>query len=136
MTKIEWKSSYSVGIQKLDDQHKVLIRIINDLDDAQRSGGEIVKIFDELHHYVKEHFSYEEQLMEQAGYQDIEEHKKGHRGFEQWLASVELTFNSGGGSAFYVAETVSEFLRNWLVQHILVDDMAYAPVIGDSKKTA
>jgi len=129
MVQVVWKESYSVGNEKLDAQHKVLIRIINQLDTEQRSGGQIVRVFDELHRYVKEHFTYEEQLMEQANYPDIVEHKKGHKAFEQWLDSVELAFNSGGGSVFYVGDAVSEFLRDWLVNHILADDIAYAPCL-------
>lgn len=131
MVQVVWKDSFSVGNDKLDAQHKVLIRIINQLEAEQTSGGQIIRVFEELHRYVREHFTFEEQLMEAANYADIENHKKGHKDFEQWLNSVELAFNSGGGSAFYVGDAVSEFLRNWLVQHILVDDLAYAPLLGN-----
>ncbi len=132
MATIVWEDRYSVGNKELDNQHKVLIRIINQLSTEHRSGGQIIRLFEELHRYVREHFSYEEQLMKQANYANYDDHIKGHRMFEQWLNSVELAFNSGGGSAFYIGEVVSEFLHNWLLEHILVDDIAYSSVIKAS----
>ena len=34
----EWTQEYSVGVTKLDDQHKELFRLINLLEDAVNSG--------------------------------------------------------------------------------------------------
>jgi hemerythrin len=125
MSKLEWSDSYSVGVPRLDAQHKVLIRIINQLEEERRTGGLIVAVFAELRRYVKEHFRDEEIMLEAAGYADLEEHKVGHRQFEEWLTSIEMVYNSGGASAYYIAESVHEFLKDWLITHILAKDMAY-----------
>ncbi|MCW8847633.1 MAG: bacteriohemerythrin [Sedimenticola sp.] len=125
MSKLEWSDSYSVGVPRLDAQHKVLIRIINQLEEERRTGGLIVAVFAELRRYVKEHFRDEEVMLEAAGYADLEEHKVGHRQFEEWLTSIEMVYNSGGASAYYIAESVHEFLKDWLITHILAKDMAY-----------
>lgn len=125
MSKLEWSDSYSVGVPRLDAQHKVLIRIINQLEEERRTGGLIVAVFAELRRYVKEHFMDEEVMLEAAGYADLEEHKVGHRQFEEWLTSIEMVYNSGGASAYYIAESVHEFLKDWLITHILAKDMAY-----------
>jgi len=130
MARLEWSESYSVGVQKLDAQHKVLIRIINQLEEERRTGGLIVSVFAELRRYVREHFRDEEQMMADAGYPGLEAHREGHRQFEEWLTSIEMVYNSGGASTYYIAESVHDFLKDWLITHILAADMAYKNVLG------
>ncbi len=130
MSRLEWSESYSVGVARLDAQHKVLIRIINQLEDERRTGGLIVSVFAELRRYVREHFRDEEMMMQAAGYDDLEAHKQGHRQFEEWLTSIEMVYNSGGTSAYYIAESVHEFLKDWLITHILAKDMAYKETLA------
>jgi len=122
---LEWSESYSVGIPRLDAQHKVLIRVINQLEEERRTGGLIVAVFAELRRYVKEHFRDEEAMMRAAGYADLDAHIQGHRQFEEWLTSIQMVYNSGGASAYYIAESVHQFLKDWLITHILAKDMAY-----------
>ncbi|AKH19776.1 bacteriohemerythrin [Sedimenticola thiotaurini] len=125
MATLEWSESYSVGIPRLDAQHKVLIRVINQLEEERRTGGLIVAVFADLRRYVKEHFRDEEAMMRAADYADLEPHIQGHRHFEEWLTSIEMAYNSGGTSAYYIAESVHQFLKDWLITHILAKDMAY-----------
>lgn len=130
MARLEWSESYSVGVERLDAQHKVLIRIINQLEEERRTGGLIVSVFAELRRYVREHFRDEEKMMADAGYAGLDAHREGHRQFEEWLTSIEMAYNSGGASAYYIAESVHEFLKDWLITHILAKDMAYKKVLS------
>tara|TARA_R110002095_G_scaffold14856_11_gene18715 strand:+ start:137 stop:535 length:399 start_codon:yes stop_codon:yes gene_type:complete len=130
MELIEWKEEYSVGHPLLDQQHQGLIQLINQLTKAADSGGMIAYIFDELDHYVKEHFRFEEQLLRQAGYAEFEAHKAQHRAFEQWLRAVRQSFSVGGQSALLLAESVNAYLRGWLINHILKSDMDYKSVLA------
>ncbi|MCP5372951.1 MAG: hemerythrin family protein [Hyphomicrobiales bacterium] len=124
-TRIQWQDSYSVGVPVLDAQHRHLIRLINLLEDEKQKDGMIAHVFDELDAYIREHFRAEERMMEEAGYPDLEEHKGDHKAFNDWLSSVKIAYDSGGASSYYIAESVIAFLKNWLVSHILVTDMAY-----------
>lgn len=130
MDKIEWKAEYNVGIPLIDKQHKQLVNVINRLGD-QGSGGMMSYVMDELDAYVKEHFRAEEDLMRKADYPDFAAHKDEHRGFEEWLAAVRQSFNIGGASSHMLASSVNDFLRGWLVNHILKSDMAYLPYLKD-----
>ncbi len=130
MDLIEWKEEYSVGVPELDQQHRQLVSLINQLTRAEASGGMISYVFDELDHYVKEHFRAEEKLLRKAGYADYEEHRQQHRVFEEWLRAVRQSFSIGGTSTHLLADSINSYLRNWLVNHILKSDMAYKPVIG------
>ncbi|MCB2100942.1 MAG: hemerythrin family protein [Rhodobacterales bacterium] len=125
MAKLQWQASYSVGVPVLDAQHKSLLRLINRLEAEGDRAGMVAYVFDELDAYIREHFRDEERLMAAAGYPDLEPHKAEHRRFNDWLSSVKVAYNSGGVSAFYITETVGNFLKDWLVGHILGSDMAY-----------
>ncbi len=94
------------------------------------SGGMIAYVFDELDHYTKEHFRFEEQLLRQASYAEFEAHKAQHRVFEQWLRAVRQSFSVGGLSAPLLADSVNVYLRGWLVNHILKSDMEYKMLLG------
>lgn len=130
MELIEWKPEYSVGHLLLDKQHRGLVQLINQLTKETASGGMIAYIFDELDHYTKEHFRFEEQLLRQASYAEFEAHKAQHRVFEQWLRAVRQSFSVGGLSAPLLADSVNAYLRGWLVNHILKSDMEYKAVLG------
>ncbi|OMH33587.1 bacteriohemerythrin [Motiliproteus sp. MSK22-1] len=130
MELIEWKDEYSVGVPLLDDQHKQLVSLINQLTKAQSSGGMINYVLDELDHYVKEHFRAEEKLLKKAGYADFKAHKDQHRAFEDWLRAVRQSFGIGGSSSHLLADSINAYLRNWLINHILKSDMAYKPTLN------
>ncbi|MCP5161263.1 MAG: hemerythrin family protein [Hahellaceae bacterium] len=93
MAIFEWKPQYSVGVPELDEQHKVLVRLINELDELLASRFDLVKaqaLFRELVDYTIYHFATEERLMvrfqyDEAGYQA---HIRQHRQFEQEIKSV------------------------------------------------
>ena len=129
MEHLHWKPEYSVGVPVLDRQHRGLIRIINKLTDETESDGMIDWVFDQLEAYTREHFATEEKLLQQYDYPDLAAHRKQHRNFEQWLKAVRMTWRSGAPRD-QIATTVNEFLRDWLIRHILSSDMAYKGVVG------
>jgi hemerythrin-like metal-binding protein len=130
-----WDPDYSVGNATLDAQHQALLRTINELADAREAGGEIAHVFDALNRYIRDHFRDEEVLMAAAGYADLEPHQQEHRMFEDWLRAVEMAYNSYGASTYYLAESVDAFLRDWLLNHILIKDMAYkSTLVGAAQR--
>ena len=63
---IQWKKEYTVGIKKLDNQHKEIIKILNQIFKLQEKGKdekEIERILGNLQDYIKEHFRTEEEYM-------------------------------------------------------------------------
>jgi len=125
MTEITWEESYSVGVPSLDAQHKILISLINRLDNIERNGGDLRDVMARLDEYVHEHFFLEETMMRDAGYADLEPHIAEHRDFESWLRSAQSHMATGGLDSNIVARTIREHLQDWLIEHILVVDMAY-----------
>ncbi len=122
---LKWQDRYSVGIDILDNQHKGLIKLINLLGGKTANTALIAQVFEELEAYTKEHFTAEERLLKETGYDDFKAHRKKHKAFEQWLSAVRQTYGVGVTSPTLLAESVNAFLRDWLVNHILSSDMVY-----------
>lgn len=127
MSSITWQESYSVGVPALDDQHKILIDLINQLG---QTDCDIRSVMDKLDWYVHEHFALEESMMEDAGYKHSTTHSDEHREFEKWLRAAQSHMASSGMNTALLVSTVHHHLEDWLVGHILVTDMDYKDVLS------
>lgn len=124
MARLQWRDEYSVGDAELDAQHKVLIDLINMLEDESAVGA----VLKALQRYVDEHFREEERRMEAAGYPDLAAHIEQHKAFEEWLASASRV-QRDGEVALLLRDSVRGYLNTWLVNHIMVSDKAYSPFL-------
>ncbi len=129
MPLIDWSEKMSVGIEEIDVQHKKLVDIINHLHDLLKTnsyGNELRAIFNELIDYTKYHFASEEKIMEEAGYEDLEVHKKQHKKFVNQLLRKKDRCNLGKRE---IAVELSSFLSGWMIGHILHSDKEYRDVV-------
>jgi hemerythrin len=121
---IEWSDEFSVGIQEIDEQHKILVQILNELNTAieERRGKEVRnKIMDRLVEYTRTHFTVEESLMRILGYPKYEQHKSEH----EKLLSQTTDFISKINRESVSTYELLFFLRSWLINHIMGSDKAY-----------
>jgi len=122
MSQITWDSSYSVGIQKIDEQHKKLINLINHLDAAVGKGqgsamqGDLIM---ELAEYLMDHFGMEEALMDKYGYPQYDAHLQIHHSFTRKVKEFRDDIAAGSLS---VSEEALVFLGDWLINHIQATD--------------
>lgn len=122
-----WDDKYSVGIRELDNQHKVLIDILNELFDAMQAGKTndvLEKILRKLVDYTKTHFDNEEKYMQKFAYPDFAAHKAQHVKFVDQVANFKKDFDAG---KLALSISLSSFLKDWLVQHISGTDKKYGP---------
>lgn len=125
----EWQDSLSVGVPSIDRQHKVLIGLINDLHIAidTDKGADVAKfILGKLINYAKAHFIYEESLFKGQNYIATEEHLASHRRIEAQLDELN---EKSKDSNYNLPEELMEFLKNWLNNHILKEDMGYSELL-------
>lgn len=121
---MDWKSEYSVGIDEIDKQHRVLLDYFSLIEDAVAAGGNwssLHFILIQLHDYARIHFSVEETLMHMFAYPGTADHISLHQGFFAKLKELEqqsLTTDVTKGTV--------EFLHQWLLQHITGADKGYA----------
>ena len=122
---IDWNSAYSIGLDEIDDQHKVLFDIINGMWASvinREKGAPLLDALDELERYTVTHFTAEEAFMRSHGFSDFEQHKKQHDAFVGRLREARLAADKGRP----IDLELLHFLREWLVNHIMVKDRAYA----------
>jgi hemerythrin-like metal-binding protein len=125
MEEIIWTDEFSVGNAGIDEQHKRLVAMINRLISIPRvaAGSEnIAEILTEMTEYAEVHFEAEEKLMKQVNYPHLDDHIAQHRAFQMKTAAL---INSASLDAEAVPVVLLNYLRNWLLQHILKSDMAY-----------
>ncbi len=126
---LRWTDSLSVGITSIDDQHKVLVDLINDL--YQKMNGKAGKTatgnsLKKLIEYTKLHFKNEEKLFDQHNYPDKEAHKKSHRELVAQIVEFQEEFKVGKGD---MSLKLMEFLKDWRVDHIKKADKKFSPFL-------
>lgn len=126
MALMEWNSELDVGVQKMNDEHKDILDVMNQLYDAKqagKSGPYIVKIVEELGRITSDHFASEEAYMESINYPELTSHKLIHKSLlEKYTQHYEEIKRSNGDmhDAFF------HFLKLWLTAHIKGIDMKYS----------
>ncbi|MGE5475246.1 MAG: bacteriohemerythrin [Bacteroidales bacterium] len=127
MALIDWSDQLSVHVREFDADHQRLIGILNNLWEAseERRGHEVIeRILAELIDYTRTHFAREEDMFARWAYPGTEQHKLAHERLLATAASLHDKFRAEESES--VADEVFEFLRDWLVKHILGDDALYA----------
>ena len=127
---IKWNDHYSVNIGVVDEQHKKLIGLINQLYDAMRAGkgAEVLgPVLTELVEYTVYHFSAEEGLCRQYGYPGYEEHKRIHDDLTMKAKQLKTALDQGNN---LISIDVMLFLSNWLNTHILEEDKRIGPFLN------
>ena len=131
MALIEWSREMSVGIMELDEDHQVLIGIINDLAElqgAEASAQALRATFEHLKHYAEFHFAREEAVMRSASYPVLSDHQVEHRDFESRMRDLSRRLERDPNrSALEINYELLHYLKNWLQHHILVIDKDYRP---------
>lgn len=127
---LTWTEKMSVGVDALDADHRKLMALVNELHAAVRGRAPretIGRILDELITYTEYHFAVEEQLQKLARFPDRDAHAEKHRRLEQQVRDMRETFRRDPVALNKVE--VFDFLSDWLVRHILGDDMKYRPYL-------
>lgn len=131
MSLIQWDPSFSVNVEILDEQHKLLVQLINDLYKAKNNGhqqAELEKIIERLSSYAAFHFAREEHYFDLFDYPQTEAHEKQHLDFEKKIKNFETDFKAGRQS---LSNKVIQFLCDWLISHIKVSDKKYVSFLNE-----
>lgn len=123
MTFMVWDPSLDTGISIIDEQHKGIVKFINELHDAATTGDrdQVSHVLDELINYTVSHFAFEEDMLEQHKYHLINAHKKVHETFINRINKHKQDHENGKN----VALALSGELQIWLSSHIKNEDADY-----------
>jgi len=76
------------------------------------------------------HFAHEEKLFAQTRYPEAAAHKKQHDELTRQVLEVQAKFHRGETGTLTLE--IMNFLRNWLVNHILGSDKKYGPHLNSN----
>ena len=125
-----WDESLSVGIDVIDEHHRYLFDLINDLYDVvinKLGAREVARLIKALDAYAKVHFRAEEQMMTHYGYDGIHRQKHQHHAFE---AKIGEFYEELHANPLVAQFDVLSYLRDWLVKHILVEDIQLRSLVS------
>lgn len=125
---IAWDPSFSVGSPALDSDHRHLIQLLNQIYDAWEGHKPdpqlLSELFDKLLAYTDGHFLREESKLMSRNYENLPAHRAEHERLRE-LVMAFRTRHLAGGQADLMTEEMAKFLKAWLVEHILGEDMKY-----------
>lgn len=117
---IQWTPNLSVGVEHIDDQHKVWFEKANGLFEAgkERKAKEYINtMIDFLDEYTKQHFKDEEAYMEEIAYPELEAQKRAHASFIKDLTKLKKDYNESGGNILVIINA-NKMVIDWLTNHI------------------
>jgi hemerythrin-like metal-binding protein len=120
-----WKNAFSVGVEHLDEQHRIILDSMNRMYDSLGSGNasqEIDLTLVVLRDYANTHFDDEENLLVSIDYPELDRHKSMHRYFVSQLDEFK---HCQGESGATLNSSLLLFLRDWLLNHIIQEDRKY-----------
>lgn len=126
----DWNETFSVKIAEIDDQHKKLFEIgenINQLlkdHDGIDSFDEIMDLIGELLSYTKYHFEEEEKLLVAHNYPELEAHVDEHNKFIDYLENLDED-EIDENQKQVLAELI-KFIATWIFKHINNTDFKYS----------
>ncbi len=133
MKEITWTRDLSVGIELIDEQHKMLIKHINELGRSLESGQGPAKVAATLNFlidYTNFHFTAEENHMAANDYPELEYHKKRHEEFKTTLSNLEEDLEEEGATQL-LADSIDTLLVKWLFEHIRTVDGAFGEFLKE-----
>ena len=125
--RIDFDRSLRTGIETVDEQHKALIELYNELDEAVWKGQahrQMEANLARLFKYTKQHFKSEEAMLAESGYPQLEQHQLEHQRLTDQLRQFVLRYKRS--KERFSAEML-EFVRLWITSHIKESDLAYVP---------
>lgn len=124
---IEWsEDKFSVGVESMDEHHKQLIELLNDLHNKMSSGegSEVINdIVTRVIEYTEHHFKAEEKLLSKYHCQhDLEQQQIAHQALLTQIHEIKHRLDAG---ELFVTVEMLTFLKHWVQSHIMGLDRKY-----------
>jgi hemerythrin len=127
----EWSDAYCIGNPEIDRQHRGFFEAANRLyEQILNCQGEhgVEEAIAFLRDYAERHFKVEEAHMRRHGYRGLAEHQRLHAAFLENLNQLAYDLEVCGPSR-HLADVALEVVQDWLFDHILEEDQAYAACV-------
>lgn len=125
MALLAWNEGLSVAVPQMDAEHKKLIGLVNQLNEAMKVGKskeELGSILRGLIQYTQTHFTSEERFMRDVGYPQLDEQMTEHAALLAQVTDFKEQFESG---KTMLSISLMNFLSAWVSNHIQCSDKKY-----------
>ena len=124
---LQWSPKLATGIPEIDNQHRRIVAMVNQMREAMESGDTeaVGRVIPEMVDYTISHFAFEEALMEEAGYRFLMPHQRVHQLFTRRIPEFQARYEAGED----VLEELHTMLVRWLSNHIQGEDQGYVASI-------
>ena len=122
---LEWKDEYSVHVEEIDNQHKEMFNIVNNLIsklNSQQNESTIKEILNSIIRYKETHFATEEKYFDLFHYEGAEAHKIAHKSFAKHIEDLR---SSKIDNTTTLAFELIDYLEDWLINHLMNMDHKY-----------
>jgi len=119
---VPWSPIYDIGVGRIDHQHRGLAGLLNEFHAAVTAGAgkeHVFPVLNRLVRYVEEHFRDEEALMEAGHYPERLRQRREHEKLTVEIFSLAERYERGEAE---ITEDVLEFMKSWLLDHVLHED--------------
>jgi len=132
MEKFIFSKDLKTDVSSIDFQHQILIEKINILTESvEIADNEKVLInLKDLVRFTKQHFMYEEMIFNNFNYKQTKAHHTRHIGLTNELDDLIKTLEDGNPINY---NEIYSFLKNWLTNHIKIEDMSYLDFMRENK---
>ncbi|MBR9972322.1 bacteriohemerythrin [Magnetospirillum sulfuroxidans] len=123
MALLTWSGELSVGVSALDDDHRHLVDLINEMSAAidNRRGAQVVgSVLGRLGQHVADHFAREESLLHASHYPEADDHAQQHAATITRLRELQALAAEDDTKA---AHAVLDFLKAWFINHVVGNDL-------------
>ena len=126
---LQWREQLSVGNDLIDSDHKHLIDIINQADRGLQamSRTSLLTALEELDKYSRVHFSLEEKIAQAVGFLDLGQLHSSHMLLLEALNRIAQEIGEQWNKP--AADHFGQFLREWLINHVIKEDMLLKPFL-------
>lgn len=135
---ILWREAMSVDGGLIDRDHQALIAIINEFADiapSRATKDQLLSVLLKLENYTKRHFRREEEVQRFINFSACEAHRQEHVGLMTKLAQVRSELAATEENQLNVVhQHITEFLRHWLIDHVIKSDLSMKPFLSSSKQ--
>jgi hemerythrin-like metal-binding protein len=121
-----WTESLSVNDSRLDDQHRLLFALINDLADLRLSGAPretLLKVVQRMIAFSDAHFGSEDDVMIASDFPRFDAHRLEHQLF---LGQIRRFLNDYSAGREQLSDEILAFLKRWWFHHTAQSDRQYA----------
>ena len=131
-----WGENYATGIPLIDDQHRELVNLTNNLYRACLTGTAAVdtafkEAMSRMVVYVRFHFTAELELLKKLDYPKFDEHKLQH---DTLIRDILAAANEYKLGKLFIPHQFARTLRDWVFGHIAIYDKQYASYFNEKKK--